>query len=72
MTAGLWWYASQTELTPSGSSRLAQCGVIQTRGDIAVSGIGTITAVKITPRYGSIEPYVAVSMYAMGRFTSHC
>ena len=41
-------------------------------GEIAVSGIGTITAVKITPRYGSMEPFVAVSMYAMGRFTSHC
>ena len=32
-------------------------------GEIAVSGIGTITAAKITPRDGSMEPFFAVSMY---------
>ncbi len=32
--------------------------------EIAVSGIGTITAARITPKDGSIEPFVVVSMYA--------
>ena len=32
--------------------------------EIAVSGIGTIAAARITPRDGSIEPFIAVSMYA--------
>ena len=31
--------------------------------EIAVSGIGTITAARITPRDGSIEPFIAISMY---------
>ena len=31
--------------------------------EIAVSGIGTITAARVTPRDGSIEPFIAVSMY---------
>lgn len=31
---------------------------------IAVSGIGTITAARVTPRDGSVEPFIAVSMYA--------
>ncbi len=31
--------------------------------EIAVSGIGTITAARITPLDGSIEPFVAISMY---------
>ena len=31
--------------------------------EIAVSGIGTIAAARITPRDGSIEPFIAVSMY---------
>ena len=31
--------------------------------EIAVSGIGTIAAARVTPRDDSIEPFVAVSMY---------
>ena len=31
--------------------------------EIAVSGIGTIAAARITPRDGSTDPFVAVSMY---------
>ena len=31
--------------------------------EIAVSGIGTITAARITPRDGSTEPFIVVSMY---------
>ena len=31
--------------------------------EIAVSGIGTIAAARITPRDSSIEPFIAVSMY---------
>lgn len=31
--------------------------------EIEVSGIGTITAARVTPRDGSVEPFVAVSMY---------
>ena len=31
--------------------------------EIAVSGIGTITAARITPRDGSTEPFIAISMY---------
>ena len=31
--------------------------------EIAVSGIGTIAAARITPRDGSIEPFIAISMY---------
>ncbi len=31
--------------------------------EIAVSGIGTITAARVTPKDGSIEPFIAVSMY---------
>ena len=31
--------------------------------EIAVSGIGTIAAARVTPRDGSIEPFIAVSMY---------
>lgn len=31
--------------------------------EIAVSGIGTITAARIIPRDGSIQPFIAVSMY---------
>lgn len=33
--------------------------------EIAVSGIGTITAARVTPLDGSTEPFVAVSMYAL-------
>ena len=32
--------------------------------EIAVSGIGTITAARVTPKDGSVEPFIAVSMYA--------
>ena len=32
--------------------------------EIAVSGIGTITAARVTPKDGSTEPFIAVSMYA--------
>ena len=32
--------------------------------EVAVSGIGTIAAARVTPRDGSIEPFIAVSMYA--------
>ena len=32
--------------------------------EIAVSGIGTIAAARVTPRDGSTEPFIAVSMYA--------
>ena len=31
--------------------------------EVAVSGIGTIAAARVTPRDGSIEPFIAVSMY---------
>ena len=31
--------------------------------EIAVSGIGTIAAARVTPRDGSIEPFIVVSMY---------
>ena len=31
--------------------------------EIEVSGIGTITAARVTPKDGSIEPFIAVSMY---------
>ena len=31
--------------------------------EIAVSGIGTIAAARVTPRDGSIQPFIAVSMY---------
>ncbi len=31
--------------------------------EIAVSGIGTITAARVTPKDGTIEPFIAVSMY---------
>ena len=31
--------------------------------EIAVSGIGTITAARVTPRDGSTEPFIVVSMY---------
>ena len=31
--------------------------------EIAVSGIGTIAAARITPRDGSTEPFIAISMY---------
>ena len=31
--------------------------------EIAVSGIGTIAAARVTPRDGSTEPFIAVSMY---------
>ena len=31
--------------------------------EIAVSGIGTITAARVTPKDDSIEPFIAVSMY---------
>ena len=33
------------------------------RDDIAVSGIGTIAAARVTPRDGSAGPFIAVSMY---------
>ena len=36
--------------------------------EIAVSGIGTITAARVTPRDGSTEPFIAISMY--GRWES--
>ena len=36
--------------------------------EIAVSGIGTITAARVTPKEDSIEPFIAVSMY--GRWLS--
>ena len=32
--------------------------------EIAASGIGTITAARVTPKDGSIEPFIVVSMYA--------
>lgn len=32
--------------------------------EIEVSGFGTITAARVTPKDGSIEPFIAVSMYA--------
>ena len=32
--------------------------------EVAVSGIGTIAAARVTPRDGSMEPFIAVSMYA--------
>ncbi len=32
--------------------------------EVAVSGIGTIAAARVTPRDGSTEPFIAVSMYA--------
>ena len=32
--------------------------------EIGVSGIGTITAARITPKDGSTEPFIVVSMYA--------
>ena len=32
--------------------------------EIEVSGIGTITAARVTPKDGSIEPFIVVSMYA--------
>ena len=35
--------------------------------EIAVSGIGTITVARVTPKDSSIEPFIAVSMY--GRWT---
>ncbi len=31
--------------------------------EIGVSGIGTIAAARVTPRDGSIEPFIAISMY---------
>ena len=31
-------------------------------GEVAVSGIGTIAAARVTPRDGSIEPFIVVSM----------
>ena len=31
--------------------------------EIEVSGFGTITAARVTPKDGSIEPFIAVSMY---------
>ena len=34
--------------------------------EIAVSGIGTIAAARVTPRDGSTEPFIAVSMYGHG------
>ena len=34
--------------------------------EIAVSGIGTIAAARITPRDGSTEPFIAISMYGRG------
>ena len=33
------------------------------RDEIAVSGIGTIAAARVTPKDGSVEPSFAVSMY---------
>ena len=33
------------------------------RDEISVSGTGTITAARVTPKDGSIEPFIAVSMY---------
>ena len=33
------------------------------RDEIAVSGIGTIAAARVTPKDGSVEPFFAVSMY---------
>ena len=39
--------------------------VWETRPDeIAVSGIGTIAAARVTPKDGSTEPFIVVSMYA--------
>ena len=42
-----------------------QIGPTGTTGpdEIAVSGIGTVTAARITPRDASIEPFIAVSIY---------
>ena len=33
------------------------------RDEIAVSGVGTITAARVTPKDGSTEPFIVVSMY---------
>lgn len=33
------------------------------KDEISVSGIGTITAARVTPRDGSIEPFIVASMY---------
>ena len=33
------------------------------RDEIAASGVGTIAAARVTPKDGSIEPFIAVSMY---------
>ena len=33
-------------------------------GEIAVSGIGTIAAARVTPRDGSVQPFIVASMYA--------
>ena len=33
------------------------------RDEISVSGIGTITAARVIPKDGSVEPFIAVSMY---------
>ena len=33
------------------------------RDEISVSGIGTITAARVTPKDGSTEPFIVVSMY---------
>lgn len=40
--------------------------------EIAVSGIGTITAARVTPKDDSIEPFIAISMYGrwLGPHTS--
>ena len=32
--------------------------------EIEVSGFGTITAARVTPKDGSTEPFIAFSMYA--------
>ena len=38
-------------------------GWVDRDDEIAVSGIGTITAARVTPLDGSAEPFIAVSMY---------
>ena len=43
-----------TQVSPDGSP---------TENEISVSGIGTITAARVTPKDGSTEPFIVVSMY---------
>ena len=60
MTAGRWWCGSRTESRSTGSSRSA-LDAWPGQNEIAVSGIGTIAAARVTPKDDSIEPFIAVS-----------